>query len=194
MNNDGKYSLKYLVWTLVNYAKVHLQLKSILVQRDHYFPEFPLEQWLEAADFLLLHHSPENIDLFVLEFWRIMHFLYFTTDSGTCHSSLFSNNIIATIVAKFSADKFSDDESNSKNCCSCCWTACQISFSWYVVLSCIEKRTISVLSNSDWWRKSYKHIQSNLHQAVTCTELQGDHLNSLHRTEVKCSKKRYFMP
>ena len=34
-----------------NYTKVHLQLKSILVQWDHYFPEFPLEQRLEAADF-----------------------------------------------------------------------------------------------------------------------------------------------
>ena len=29
---------------LKNYTKVHLQLKSILVQQDHYFPEFPLEQ------------------------------------------------------------------------------------------------------------------------------------------------------
>ena len=43
-----------------------------------------------------------------------MYFFHFITDSGTCHSSLFSNNIIATIVAKFSADKFSGDESTPK--------------------------------------------------------------------------------
>ena len=52
INNDGKLSLKHLVWKLKNYTKVHLQLKSILVQWNHYFPEFPLEQQLEAADFI----------------------------------------------------------------------------------------------------------------------------------------------
>ena len=158
------------------------------MQWDHYFPEFPLEQRLEAADFI----PPLSFSWLTVA--QIMHFSDFITDSGTCHNSLFSSNIIATIVAKFSADKFSGDESNSKNCCSSCWTACQIPFSWYVVLSYIEKRTVSVLSNSDWWRESYKHIKSNLYWAVTHRELQGDHLNSLYRTGVKCIKKPYFMP
>ena len=45
---------------------------------------------------------------------RNVHFFDFITDSGACHNSLFSSNIIATIVAKFSADKFSGDESTPK--------------------------------------------------------------------------------
>ena len=70
-----------------------------------------------------------NCGPFALEIKRIMHFSDFITDSGACHNSLFSSNIIATIVAKFSADKFSGDESNSKNCCSSCWIACWMSYS-----------------------------------------------------------------
>ena len=55
-----------------------------------------------------------NSGPFAPEIKRIMHFSDFITDSGTCHSSLFSSNRIATIVAKFYADKFSGDESTPK--------------------------------------------------------------------------------
>ena len=55
-----------------------------------------------------------NSGPFALEFKRIMHFFDFVTDSGTCPISLFSSNIIATIVGKFSADKFSGDDSTPK--------------------------------------------------------------------------------
>ena len=78
------------------------------MQWDHYFPEFPLEQRLEAADFI----PPLSFSWLTVA--QIMHFSDFITDSGACHNSLFISNIIATIVAKFSADKFSGDESTPK--------------------------------------------------------------------------------
>ena len=129
INNDGKLSLKQLVGKLKKLyqstfttEKYTCAMRSLL-SRISFGTTTRSCRFFSSLVILLTNSDP-----FALEFKRIMHFFDFITDSGTCHNSLFSSNIIATIVAKFSADKFSGDESNSKNCCSSCWTACWTSF------------------------------------------------------------------
>ena len=129
INNDGKLSLKQLVGKLKKLyqstfttEKYTCAMRSLL-SRISFGTKTRSCRFYSSLVIVLTNSGP-----FALEIKRIMHFSDFITDSGTCHSSLFSSNIIATIVAKFSADKFSGDESNSKNCYSSCWTACWTSF------------------------------------------------------------------
>ena len=131
INNDGKLSLKQLVWKLKKLyqstfyfttEKCTCAMRSLL-SRISFGTKTRSCRFYSSLVIVLTNSGP-----FALEFKKIMHFFDFITDSGACHNSLFSSNIIATIVAKFSADKFSGDESNSKNCCSSCWTACWTSF------------------------------------------------------------------
>ena len=131
INNDGKLSLKQLVWKLKKLYQSTFYFTTekytcamrLLLSRISFGTKTRSCRFYSSLVIVLTNSGP-----FAPEIKRIMHFSNFITDSGTCHNSLFSSNIIATIVAKFSADKFSGDESNSKNCCSSCWTACWTSF------------------------------------------------------------------